>query len=97
MIKIIGQTFIPDGEGGRSLVRATDFVELLNPSQKRYGEDEIMSQEQYDFMKKYLKAEGSYEIGWIGQWPCGKTILYLNVPGRGQPGAQASNFKCVKR
>ena len=46
------------------------------------------------FMKKWL-GEGPYTIAWIGQWPCGRCMLYLKTTSgdnSGEPGAHADDF-----
>ena len=73
---------VQDGNGGTRLVGPGDQVDLLPEMDT-------------DSARGWL-GQGPYTISWIGQWPCGKIMLYLKTTGgqnSGEPGAPASEFK----
>ncbi len=45
----------------------------------------------FDFLRGWL-GDGPFTISSIGQWPCGKVMLYLKGTKSGEPGAFASHF-----
>ena len=84
----IDSTKLPSGKNETRQIKAGDLVELL-PADGR-----AMTPAHHESLTKFL-GEGPYEISWIGKWPCGRTMLYFNIPDR-EPGAHASNFRYHK-
>ncbi len=93
-LRWIAETFVDDGKGGRRLVRPGDMVDLLPPPKEKRGHKDDLYSGKYESLRKFLGKEGPYKISRIGLWPCGRAMLYFHLPG-GEPGAHASDFRCV--
>ncbi|MCX6765220.1 MAG: hypothetical protein NT148_01635 [Candidatus Nealsonbacteria bacterium] len=79
---------------GNRTVRAGDSVRMLPIKQKPkvIGEENTYNCRQ--FIKEWL-GEGPYVVSKIGQWPCGKIVIYLKAPfaeTAEEPWAPASDF-----
>ncbi|MFA6022700.1 MAG: hypothetical protein WC781_01280 [Candidatus Pacearchaeota archaeon] len=91
----LNEVFVLDDEGKRRIVKAGDLVGLLPPHKESATYENFMAQEHYDFLKNWLGGEGPFTISWIGQWPCGRIMLYLKTE-RSEPGAYANDFRYVE-
>lgn len=76
----ISETQIRDGKGGMKVVRPGDKADLSKEA------------DNLAFLRDWL-GEGPYTISWIGEWPCGRVMLYLTAAGGA--GVLASNFVTV--
>ena len=89
---------VQDGKGGTRLVRPGDQVDLLPilPNEQE-EDDQHITQVHSEFMHRYLEGRGPFTISWIGQWPCGRIMLYLKLAGGREPGTDARDFMAVEK
>ncbi len=76
------------------IVITQDEVKLLPVDlRNQEGEDgDYFAQKAFDSLRSWL-GDGPFKVSWIGQWPCGRFMLYLNgAKDGGEPGVPASDF-----
>ncbi|MEA2112651.1 MAG: hypothetical protein U9P50_01600 [Patescibacteria group bacterium] len=93
--KVIDETEIYDRENGLTTIRPGSSVNLLPVSLRV---DTIMNKEfppgkVFNFLEGILGI-GPYLVSWIGQWPCGRILLYFKE-GDLTSGCCASHFMRV--
>jgi hypothetical protein len=64
-------------------------------AKKEQREDEeekkYFARQHFASLQKRL-GEGPFIISWIGEWPCGRVMLYLKGTNGSEPGAYAIDF-----
>ena len=95
MPEVIKETEIYDRENGLTAIKPGSFVKLL-PASLRV--DSVINREfppgkVFDFIEGILGI-GPYMVSWIGQWPCGRVLLYFRE-GDLSSGCCASHFMRV--
>ena len=75
------------------VVKSGDEVRLLPVELREKDKDfgDAIAQEEFNRLCNWL-GDGPFVIHCIGQWPCGKYMLYLKKEGACGPGVDASDF-----
>jgi len=64
-------------------------------AKKEQGEDEeeklYFAKRNFEELQRWL-GEGPFIISWIGEWPCGRVMLYLKDTKGAESGAYATDF-----
>jgi hypothetical protein len=90
----LSETNLNNGNGGKRLVRPGDKVNLLpaNLREKEDEDDDYFIPKNIAFLLDWL-GKGPYEITGVGQWPCGKVVLYLKTSKGDGFEVDANKFK----
>ncbi|MFA5188122.1 MAG: hypothetical protein WC460_02025 [Patescibacteria group bacterium] len=93
MPEIVQNACISDGNNGLILVQPGDRVALLPTLfERREGRCDIYrAKDDFMLLREWL-GEDPFTISWIGKWPCGKIVLYLNGTKVNEPEVDAKNF-----
>jgi len=86
---VIPEAYVYD----KRLVRPGDEVKILPVNLRKQDEEhgDYFARQQYDFLHRWL-GDGPFTISWIGQYPCGRVMLYLKGTKGSEPGAHAYDF-----
>ena len=74
------------------MVKVVPVEQMDKNPDKDPKEEEHFNRRHFQFMEKFLGGSGPYKIKRIGQWPCGRFMLYLDLPEGREPGSHATDF-----
>ena len=90
---------VEDGKGGKRLVERGNQVKLLPVELREQDEEDgdFFTQQEYERLHSQLCGDGPFVVFSMGEWPCGRTMLYLkSIDGRDLGGYYASDFMCAE-
>lgn len=91
----VEETTVYDRKNGKKTVRPSEEVAIM-PADLRVETDrdeEYFAQKSVDRLQSHL-GTGPYIIDHIGEWPCGRIMLYI-ATANGASGAYAADFMSV--
>lgn len=97
--KRVKKAFVWDQKSGAyKEVGPGDWVAIM-PADVRVAigqDDEFFAQDSVDSLRDFIGVNPSFEIAWIGRWPCGRDMLYRKDDEDGEPGCHASEFVTIQ-
>jgi len=85
------ETTLPDAKGNPTIVRKGDKVDLKDIGSIVDDEEKYFAEKDRDFHLNWL-GKGPYEISNIGQWPCGRVMIYVKTETSSGAGVYASDL-----
>lgn len=87
----IPEITLPDRNGNPTRVHRGDRVCLRDISSAVDEDERYFAEEDRDFHLQWL-GEGQYEVLSIGQWPCGRVMVYVKTRTSSDAGVFASDL-----